>query len=260
MSPNCIQNPSGHQGRRGTVYPNRQRGIAPESESTLPYSLKEAEERMELKAKIQRLPMRLEATKKAAEELDKAHDNAGTLSTILNFSIEQANVHMKSSVVEIFSHLNPSKGEDGLDAKGALVHMEALCSCLQQAQERVREKGTKVKEARQAASAFLAGLEQVQEKAQQKMMTAEECQDSVQAFLVNLEYSEKNARRQADKLQEALEVVQEHCSGLEHVIQLTEATDIDVDSVMKQVSELKIALEKVAKETVARSRLAVQSQ
>ena len=90
---------------------------------------------------------------------------------------------MNTSVTEIISHLNPSKEESGLDANGALVKMEALCSCLEQTQETVREKGTLVKEAQQAASAYLAGLEQVQEKAQEKSLAAEECQDSSKHFL-----------------------------------------------------------------------------
>ena len=46
----------------------------------LSVSLKEAEERMKQNAKIQRLSVRLEAAQKATEELDKAHDNANTLS------------------------------------------------------------------------------------------------------------------------------------------------------------------------------------
>ena len=209
----------------------------------LSLSLEEAEKR---KAKIQRLSVRREAVNQAIEELDKACDNAETLSTVLNLSIEQSNEHMKTYAAEIFSHLNPSDGERGLDPNSALEQMNALCSCLKQTQERVREKTTKVKEAHQAASTYLASLDQVQEKARQKSMTTEDYQDSVEAYRVNLEYSGTKAQRQADKIQEARYAVREHCSGLEHVIQ-KEATSVDADSITKQVTELQIAQKKVRK-------------
>ena len=213
----------------------------------LSVSLKEAEERMKQNAKIQRLSVRLEAAQKATEELDKAHDNANTLSTALNHLLEQiqdGNKHMNASVGEIISHLNPSKGESGLDANGALVKMEALCSCLEQTQQKVQEKATRVKEAQQAASAYLVGLEQIQEKAREKSMAAEECQDSVQALLVKMEYSGTKAQQRLDNIQETMSAVQEQCSGLEHLIQL-EATEANVDSIREQVSVLQISQVKV---------------
>ena len=213
----------------------------------LSVSLKEAEERMKQKAKIQRLSVRLEAAQKATEELDKAHDNANTLSTTLNHLLEQiqdGSKQMNTSVAEIISHLNPSKGESGLDANGALVKMEALCSCLKQTQEKVREKATQVKEAQQAASTYMAGLEQVQDKAREKSMTAEECQDSVQALLAELEYSGTKVQQRAEKIQETMSAVEEQCSGLEHLIQL-EATETNVDSIRELVSVLKTSRDKV---------------
>ena len=198
---------------------------------------------MKQNTKIQRLSVRLEAAQKATEELDKAHDNANTLSSALNHLLEQiqdGNKHMNAYVGEIISHLNPSKGESGLDANGALVKMEALCSCLEQTQQKVQEKATRVKEAQQAASAYLAGLEQIQEKAREKSMAAEECQDSVQALLVKMEYSGTKAQQRLDKIQETMSAVQEQCSGLEHLIQL-EATEANVDSIREQVSVLQIS-------------------
>ena len=213
----------------------------------LSVSLKEAEERMKQKAKIQRLSVRLEAAQKATKELDKAHDNANTLSTTLNNLLEQiqdGSKQINTSVAEIISHLNPSKGESGLDANGALVKMEALCSCLKQTQEQVRVKATQVKEAQQAASTYMAGLEQVQDKAREKSMTAEECQDSVQALLAELEYSGTKVQQRAEKIQETMSAVEEQCSGLEHLIQL-EATETNVDSIREQVSVLKTSRDKV---------------